>query len=56
MAVKSISSLKDFNKFIENNYSSLIIVYFYESVEWCEDLTDKLDKVFQETVMEILKF
>ena len=47
MAVKSISSLKDFNKFIENNYSSLIIVYFYESVEWCEDLTDKLDKVFQ---------
>ena len=46
MSVKSISSLKDFNKFIENNYSSLIIVYFYETSEWCTSLTDKLDNVF----------
>ena len=35
-----------FNKFIENNYSSLIIVYFYETSEWCTSLTDKLDNVF----------
>lgn len=47
MPIKYISSLKDFNKFIENNYSSLIIVYFYESEEWCNDITEKLDKVFQ---------
>ena len=42
-SVKSISSLKDFNKFIESNYSSLIICYFYENVGWCNELTEKLD-------------
>ena len=46
MSIKVIQSLKDFNKFIENNYSSLIIVYFYETSEWCISLTDKLDNVF----------
>ena len=46
-SVKSISSLKDFNKFIENNYSSLIICYFYENVGWCNELTQKLDILFQ---------
>ncbi len=46
MSVKDISSLKDFNKFLENNYSSLIIVYFYESNEWCSKLTERLDTIF----------
>ena len=48
MSIKSISSLKDFNKFIDNNYSSLIIVYFYETSDWCNDLTVRLDNVFSQ--------
>ena len=48
MSIKSISSLKDFNKFIDNNYSSLIIVYFYETSDWCNDLTGRLDNVFSQ--------
>ena len=54
-SVKSISSLKDFNKFIENNYSSLIICYFYEN-GWCNDLTQNLIYFSMKTVMEILNF
>ena len=46
MSIKVIQSLKDFNKFIESNYSSLIIAYYYETSEWCDTLNKKLDKVF----------
>ena len=43
MSIKVIQSLKDFNKFIESNYSSLIIAYFYETSEWCDTSNRTVD-------------
>lgn len=46
MSVKNIQNYKDLSKFLDNNYSSLIIAYFFETSEWCSDLNTKLDIQF----------
>lgn len=46
MSIKSIQNLKEFTKFLDNNYSSLIIVYFYETSDWFNELNEKMDKIF----------
>ena len=42
-----ISSIKEFNKYVLKEHK-ILIVYFYTTKDWCQELNNKLFSIFKE--------